>query len=78
MFDLPPLLDLRYRIQAISLGELDGAKQSGECGVLELIGVGWVVGIEVGMLLGKGACVLVRASTVCQLPRAEEEISIPC
>jgi len=33
--------------------------------VLELIGVVWVVGIGVDMLLGIGACVLVRASTVC-------------
>ena len=39
--------------------------QSGECGVLGLIGVGLGVVIGVDMLLGKGACVLVRASTVC-------------
>jgi hypothetical protein len=30
------------------------------------------------MLLGKGACVLVRASTACQWYVIEEEISIPC
>jgi hypothetical protein len=51
---------------------------SGECGVLGLIGVGWVVGIGVDMLLGKGACVLVRASTSCQLHVIGENISIPC
>ena len=39
--------------------------QSGECGVLGLIGVGWVVVIGAGRLLGIGACVQVRASTVC-------------
>ena len=33
--------------------------------MLELIGVGLGVEIEVGMLLGIGACVLVGVSTVC-------------
>ena len=54
--------------------------QSVGCGVLELIGVGWVVGIGVDMLLGRGACVLVRASTARQLHLVifVEKFRIPC
>jgi hypothetical protein len=52
--------------------------QSGECGVLGQVEVGLGVMIGVDMLLGKGACVLVRASTSCQLHVIGENISIPC
>jgi hypothetical protein len=54
--------------------------QSGECGALELIGVGWVVVIGAGRLLGIGAYVLVKASTARQLHLVifVEEFRIPC
>ena len=78
MFDLPPLLDLRYRIQVISLGGWDDGMPSEGCGGLELVEVGWVVVIGAGRLLGKGAYVLVRASTARQIYVIGEEISVPC
>jgi hypothetical protein len=80
MFDLPLLLDRRYRIQVISLDGYDDGMQSGGCGVLEQVGAVLGVVIGVGMLLGRGACVLVRASTSCQLHPVgfEEGYSIPC